>query len=173
VLGAADCSAAKPVVVAPGGPTIPGGVVALVHARWKNGRIITDAPGGCPGDTAASPVLVGDLNGDGRPDYAFRVSAKDGTHLVSAITRLDGFTLVTAPSSSPAPAEAPLSLVRRGQLYRQTPDGVALFFGADTLASGCGPTRTGYFWTGSTFDPRSIILDAAGAPLAPGATRPS
>jgi hypothetical protein len=139
--------------------------MARVRDRLKGAQVVTAPPSACTPTTdgGSSAVLTGDLNGDGRVDYAFSVATPDKRiHVVAALTRLDDFDLVDV--SVPDQSAAPAAVVKRGAPYRETADGIELFFGTDTLTAGCGSGRTAYFWTGSVFDPRPVVIANAPSP---------
>lgn len=168
---AAGCGGVNlsPVTIPNSNVTVPKRVRQLVRDQWRGARIAADAAaGGACSIQASPPVVTGDFDGDGTPDYIVRVVAADGVHLAAALARLRDFKLVDVSGSTAVPAGA-LQVMPRGQEYHQADSLVDFYFGVDTVTvTPCGGAPTAYFWKGAAFEP-ATITPAEPAPKAPAA----
>ena len=156
------CGSRGPVAV-PGAPDvmIPAPVAEQLNRRWSGWQIVPAAPA----DAAAcqsrfsepsGTVVTGDWNGDGTTDLAFQIATSDGRRVIAAFERLDGEYLVADVTEAPATGGV-LGVERKASAYRTQPDGVAFYFGLDTIAFGsCAEPERAYFWTGTAFEGRSV-----------------
>lgn len=129
---------------------------------FKNWRVATVDPQrlACRTGNAASPVVAtGDLNGDGRPDYAVLVQGADRVKLVAVFERVGGNMAqdVDADALGTTAADGYLAVLKRGSAFVDPDTGLEDYYGNDTLVlHRCGQPATAYLWTGASF--RKIAL---------------
>ena len=128
--------------------------MAEIDERWKGAQVVQAAA--CPQGGAASSVVAGDLNGDGRIDLALRVQAADGLHLVVALTRTDDYDLWEITKGVPG-GNVQLTVKPRGMRYYRKDSTLDNYFPADTLTvTPCGQPSVAFYWTGNSFDPMPL-----------------
>ncbi len=157
IAGAACGGARGPVEIAgTPGVTIPAALKRALDSTWRGWQVVTP-----PADVSAcatrydqppAPVTSADFNGDGIGDFALQIATPEGRHVVAGLARIDGEYDVRAISAVDDAAGV-LGIKRRGSAYRTQADGLAHFYGLDTLAFGaCSQPETAYFWTGTGFE---------------------
>ncbi len=154
---AVGCGGKKPAATVGSGPdALPKLIVSYVNGRWPNAKVEPPAASCAATAGASNAFVTGDFSGDGQMDYAIRVAATDGVHLVEAIARTKEFGYYSVPLAGDL-ANGVLGVKKRGERF-VSDLGVPDFLGLDTpTVTPCGQTTTtGYFWIGAGVDPRKI-----------------
>jgi hypothetical protein len=156
------CGSRGPVAI-PGAPDlmIPGAVAQQLDQRWSGWQVVPAAPAEASAcrsrfSEPSSTVVTGDWNGDGTTDLAFQIATSDGRRVVAVFERLDGEYLIAEVTAAPDTSGV-LGVERKASAYRTQPDGVTFYYGLDTIAFGaCAEPERAYFWTGTTFEGRTV-----------------
>lgn len=157
---AGACGSADRPVALPGGgdATITRGAVRALRSHWSGVELGSSQSATCPATSGApTPLVRGDINGDGVEDIVLWVTAGGTPRLAALLARLNGEYSVVEVGDGPAGEPATLELGRRGTVYRPASISVDFFFGADTIVlRACDGARTAWFWTGDAFQPQPL-----------------
>ncbi len=137
---------------------LPGNVRDALGDRWSGWTLVSPAiPPACADDEQETgAVVTGDFNGDGRADFAVRLTSKGTPHLAVVLSQLVNPTVyeLELPANG---IDQPLRLHKRGTKYRVAGMSLPSYLGADTLGSdACGATGDLWLWSGSGFVKRPL-----------------
>lgn len=158
-LTAACASADRPVALpGEGDAAITRGAVRALRSHWSGVELGSSRSATCPTTSGApTPLVRGDINGDGFDDIVLWVTVGGTPRLAALLARLDGEYSVVEVGDVQAGAPVTLELGRRGTVYRPAAMAIDFFFGADTIVlRECDGARMAWFWTGDAFQPQPL-----------------
>jgi hypothetical protein len=116
------------------------------YAHWLPATV-APASGACSAAAAwATPVIVGDFDGDGLADVVMQIQTGTQSRVVIGLNRHDLPKLVELD----VPV-GPLVVHKRGERYNQTGELSAHYFDVDTLGTDVCGSGDVWLWTGSGF----------------------
>jgi len=157
---AGGCGGPRAPVTVPGsvGATIPHGALDALRSRWDGVKLGAGDSGNCAEGPDPTPLVSGDLNGDGTTDIALWVTIGNTSRLAALFARVGGEYSVAEVVGPDESARGRVELLRRGTLVRTPPGRFDPYLGLDTISlRACDGSRVAWVWMGSGFRPEPLV----------------